>query len=103
MNRTTHVISEIGKKDWTEADWEDLHNTMRALQDRIAKRHGKLPSGPYYMIRGFNSEGVQIVGMPIHAASASAVDIQRDALLMLEDAGHNCASATVHPMKAKAS
>lgn len=54
---------------------------------------------PYYIIQGFDANGRQFVGMPIFAATATEQDIQADALTLLSDAGHECASAKVKLMK----
>lgn len=34
----------IDTRDWTEADWADLHYGIKAIQARIAARHTPKPS-----------------------------------------------------------
>lgn len=36
----------IDGRDWTEADWADLHYGVAAIKARIADRHAPKPSEP---------------------------------------------------------
>jgi len=35
----------IDGRDWTEADWIDLHNAIESIKARIAARHRQAPAG----------------------------------------------------------